>query len=110
MDDRPEPLRLFDPSRSNGGPSQYETPSRQSQFETPPPLSRIGTCAEELPDSSGLLRAVADAADEVAAARLQLDVAIEAARVAGCSWRQIGTAAGVAYQSLHRRHRKRGAT
>jgi hypothetical protein len=73
-------------------------------------LSRIGTCGKELPESSGLLRAVADANEEVAAAHLKLDVAIEAARVAGCTWRQIGTAAGVAYQSLHRRHRKRGGT
>jgi hypothetical protein len=53
-----------------------------------------------------LLRVIADAATMVRNADLRLDAAIQAARVAGCSWREIGIAAGVPYQTLHRRHRK----
>jgi hypothetical protein len=37
-------------------------------------------------------------------AHRDLDAAIDAARLAGFSWRQIGTVAGVPYQTLHRRH------
>jgi hypothetical protein len=111
---RLEHLQLFDPSQPNLDLSHYETSTRRSQyepsspssrFETPPPLSRTETCEAELLDPPGLLQAIADAAASVAAARRQLDAAIEAARIAGVSWRQIGAAAGVAYQSLHRRHR-----
>lgn len=116
---RLEHPQLFDPSQPNldlspdetsTRASQNETSSSSSRFETPPALSRIETFGEGISDSQGLLQAIEDAAELVAAAHAQLDVAIEAARVAGVSWRHIGTAAGVAFQSLHRRHRKRGAT
>jgi hypothetical protein len=36
----------------------------------------------------------------------QLEATITAARADGCSWREIGIAAGVPYQTLHRRYRK----
>ncbi len=119
MAGRLEHLQLFDPSQPNRDlspdetstrASQYETSSPSSRFETPPALSRIETSSAEVTDSQRLIQAIEDASELVAAAHAQLDVAIEAARVAGVSWRHIGTAAGVAFQSLHRRHRKRGAT
>jgi hypothetical protein len=108
--DRPEQLQLLDPYLLNLDPSQCATPARPSRSETLPPLSQIGTGGQEVPNSPGLLQAITDAATLVAASQGRLDVAIEAARVAGCSWREIGAAAGVAYQSLHRRHRQRPAT
>jgi hypothetical protein len=108
--DRPQQSQLFDPSRLKGDASRSETPSRASRSETPPPSSRIETRGEDAPDSPGLLQAIAEAAALVADAQRRLDAAIEAARAAGCSWRQIGTAAGAAYQSLHRRRRQGPAT
>ena len=108
--DRPEQLQLLDPYLLNLDSSQCETPARPSRSETPPPLSQFETGAQEVPDSPGLLQAIVDAATSVSAAHGRLDVAIEAARVAGCSWREIGAAAGASYQSLHRRHRQRRAT
>jgi hypothetical protein len=39
----------------------------------------------------------------VAQAQERFAAAVLTARDAGCSWRHIGTAAGVPYQSLHRR-------
>ncbi len=53
--------------------------------------------------------AIADAARMVANADHQLLAAIGAARVACISWREIGTAAGIPYQTLHRRHHQGGA-
>jgi hypothetical protein len=40
-------------------------------------------------------------------ARTRLDQAVEAARAAGYSWRLIGAAAGLPYQTLQRRHARR---
>jgi hypothetical protein len=108
--DPSQPNRDLSPNETSTWASRYETSSPSSRFETPPASSRIETSGAELADSQGPLQAIEDAAELVAAAHAQLDVAIEAARVAGVSWRHIGTAAGVAFQSLHRRHRKRGAT
>lgn len=108
--DKPEQLQLLDPSRRTDRPSHNETPARPSRSETSPPLSQIETGGQEVPHSPDPLQAIADAATSVADAHGRLDVAIEAACVAGCSWREIGTAAGVAYQGLHRRHRQRPAT
>ena len=52
--------------------------------------------------AEGSLRAVAEAARLVAKAQARFVAAVHVARTAGCSWRQIGTAAGVPYQNLHR--------
>lgn len=74
----PEPLRLFDP---------------------PGDEPRAGA---EVGSAEGSLDAVAEAARLVVKAQARFAAAVSAARAAGCSWRRIGTAAGVPYQSLHR--------
>lgn len=48
------------------------------------------------------LRRVAEAARLVAKAQAGFVRAVTTARSAGCSWRRIGSAAGLPYQSLHR--------
>ena len=50
-----------------------------------------------------VLRRVAESAKEVAQASARLSRAVVKARQAGCSWRLIGEASGVPYQSLHRK-------
>ena len=99
---QPEPARLFeiDPPvvrRSSGS----ETPTRASRPET----SRRPSHAETV-SASDRLHGVTAAATMVATADHQLDAAIAAARADGCTWREIGIAAGVPYQTLHRRYRK----
>jgi hypothetical protein len=49
------------------------------------------------------LQRVNEAARLVVKAQARLLRAVMTARSAGCSWRRIGTAAGVPYQSLHRK-------
>ena len=110
MEDRLEPLRLFDLDPTQPVKSQIETPKCPSQIETPPPLSEIETDNPEVEDAVHQLRVVAEQATMVVNAHDRLDAAIEAARMAGGSWRQIGIAAGVPYQTLHRRHRQGGRT
>ncbi len=48
------------------------------------------------------LQQVAAAAESAARARARLAQAVAAARQTGASWRHIGLAAGVPYQTLHR--------
>ena len=110
MEDRLEALRLFDLDLPQPVKSEIETPKCPSQIETPPPLSDIETDGPEAEDSAHQLRMVAEAATMVVNANDRLEAAIEAARMAGFSWRQIGIAAGVPYQTLHRRHRQGGRT
>jgi hypothetical protein len=50
-----------------------------------------------------VLRRVAESAHEVAQASGRLSRAVVKARRAGRSWRQIGEASGIPYQSLHRK-------
>jgi helix-turn-helix, Psq domain len=110
VEDRLEPLRLFDLDLPQPVESQVETPKRPSQIETPSPLSEIETDNPEVDDSARQLQVVAEGATMVVNAHDRLEAAIEAARRAGVSWRQIGIAAGVPYQTLHRRHRQGGRT
>jgi len=85
----PEPLRLFDDHRLEPL-SQVETGSKLS--------------AEEL------LHRVAEAARLVAKAQAGFVRAVTTARGAGCSWRRIGSATGLPYQTLHRAFTKPPAT
>jgi hypothetical protein len=78
----PEPLPLFD------GQPYFE---RKSHFET----------FRHAPDDA--LEAVVQCASRLKGAQARFDDAVTAARRAGYSWRRIGTAAGVPFQSLHRR-------
>jgi hypothetical protein len=103
--DQPESLRLFDLDSDSA--SLTET-TESYRFKTPPTESRIETPARECAPEN-LLRAVAEAATMVRNANRQLDAAIEAARAACLSWREIGIAAGIPYQTLHRRHHQGGA-
>jgi len=80
----PEPLRLFDSDRLEPS-SHVETGSKLSAEES--------------------LHRVAEAARLIAKAPAGFVLAVTTARGAGCSWRRIGTAAGVPYQSLQRRSR-----
>jgi hypothetical protein len=50
-----------------------------------------------------VLRRVAQTATEVGQASARLSRAVVKARQAGCSWRRIGDASGIPYQSLHRK-------
>ena len=109
--DRPEPLRLFDPRPHEDDPSRCGTVWQPSQNGTPPPASCNETVVDhEGPDPAGVLRVIAGAAKALLDARFDLDAAVDAARLAGCSWRQIGFVAGRPYQTLHRRHRQGGET
>ena len=106
MADRPETLRLFDlgPQEVMPASSRPET-TRVSRSEMPEPSQSVtgpqGNAGMENP-----LRAIGEAATMVTNADRQLAAAIQAARAAGRSWREIGIAAGVPYQTLHRRYRK----
>ncbi len=102
---QPESLRLFD---LDGCPASLTETAESSRFKTPPTKSRIETQDRELAPKN-LVRAVAEAATIVTNANRQFDAAIEAARVACISWREIGIAAGIPYQTLHRRHHQGGA-
>lgn len=110
MEDRLEPPRLFDPDLPRPVKSEVETAKCASQIETPPPLSEIETGEPEVDDAADQLRVIAEEATMVVNAHDRLEAAIEAARRAGFSWRQIGIAAGVPYQTLQRRHRQGGRT
>jgi hypothetical protein len=110
VEDRLASPRLFDPDLYRPVKSQFETPKCPSQIETPPPLSEIETDNPEVEDSAYQLQVVAEEATMVVNAHDRLEAAIQAARRAGVSWRQIGIAAGVPYQTLHRRHRQGGRT
>lgn len=80
----PEPLRLFAVV-----PEQRD---KHSHPETAVPVF-----------SEVSLHTVSEAGRLVARAQAHFVAAVITARSAGCSWRLIGTAAGVPYQSLHRR-------
>jgi hypothetical protein len=73
-------------------------------------MSQLETDNPEVEDAVHQLQLVAEEATMVMNANDRLEAAIEAARRAGVSWRQIGIAAGVPYQTLHRRHRQGGRT
>jgi hypothetical protein len=108
MADRPEPLRLFDPDPQGDETrsSQPKTGAELSPSETRQVPSRSETRSNWQEGQENPLHAVAEAATMVGNADRHLDAAIEAARAAGRSWREIGIASGVPYQTLHRRHRK----
>lgn len=55
--------------------------------------------------SGASLRELADARDDLARAKIRYQAAIEASRVAGLSWGEIGRVLGVSRQLLHRRFR-----
>lgn len=96
----PESLRLFDIDH-DPSPSRIETKDELSHLKTQQTQSQIETSAEDL------VLAVRGAAKVVADAERRLVVAIEAARAGHCTWREIGIAAGIPYQTLHRRHHQR---
>ena len=78
----PEPLRLFEGQPDSEPESHFETDRRAAD---------------------GALAAVVDSARRLKRAQARFDDAVTAARGAGCSRRRIGGAAGVSFQSLHRR-------
>jgi hypothetical protein len=80
----PEALRLFEAAAEGQEEHSHVEAGRPALFEGP-------------------LQAVAEAGRLVGRAQARFGAAVIAARRAGCSWRLIGTAAGVPYQSLHRR-------
>jgi ribosome modulation factor len=110
VEDRLEPLRLFDLDLPQPTKSQVETLQCPSQIETPERLSEIETDNPKVEDPAHQLQLVAEEATMVVNANDRLEAAIEAARRAGISWRQIGIAAGVPYQTLHRQHWQGGRT
>jgi hypothetical protein len=79
----PEPLRLFGVAAE-------------------PKAAALAQAARRSPEEGSLHR-LHQAGRLVAQAQARFDVAVIAAHKAGCSWRRIGAAAGVPYQSLHRR-------
>ncbi|HXR20992.1 MAG TPA: hypothetical protein VN786_00410 [Acidimicrobiales bacterium] len=83
----PEELRLFDADMTAQLPLHGD---------------RDNAAAEDV------LRRVAESAKEVAQASARLSRAIVKALQAGCSWRRIGEASGVPYQSLHRKFAEHG--
>jgi len=78
----PEPLRLFE-----GQPYS----ERKSHFET------------DRHAADDALEAVVLSAGRLKGAQARFDDAVTAAHRAGYSWRRIGAATGVPFQSLHRR-------
>jgi len=118
MAGQPDPLRLFDLDDEAVAPSQAETNTSLSHAETARPPSQIETSrgasqagtrahtrdswSPEGHDTDALKRAGA-AAVGAEAAQWALDEAIAAARSAGASWRRIGAATGLPYQTVHRR-------
>ena len=80
----PEPLRLFEAAVRDGGES------------VSPGDGQAGRLADRCRPSPKL-------ANLSLRAQARFAAAVILARRAGCSWRLIGTAAGVPYQSLHRR-------
>lgn len=82
-----------------------ETNDELSHLKTPQSQSQIETAVPDIP-TENLLQAVRGAAQIVAEAECRLAVAIEAARAGHCSWREIGVAAGIPHQTLHRHHRQ----
>jgi len=97
----PEPLRLFDDGPALNG-SQPETPSTVSRQETSENRTHHLADVCDLDRGAQALRAAADGAILVNDARQALNEAIDAARAAGHSWRTIGIATGIPYQTLHR--------
>jgi hypothetical protein len=107
-------LRLFDVSMSDNDMSHAATTRRAehertvSQHETELVVSRIETKSVETSvteiDEPNLL-AVMQAARNASRAGAALDEAIETARRDGHSWRVIARAAGIPFQTLHRRGR-----
>ncbi|SDU74854.1 hypothetical protein SAMN04488563_4829 [Jiangella alkaliphila] len=69
-------------------------------------LDPATTPAEDTAD----LKAIAEAADQVALAERRLRAAVHTARVNGRSWARIGLALGVSRQSAHERHGSRANT
>jgi hypothetical protein len=109
MAGRAEPLRLFDLADESGAlasrgettasPSINGKRSEASPNETPTPAVQLrGTGVEAL-------GRIAEAATLVCDAQRELDEAIEIARALGHTWRTIGVASGIPFQTLHRRHR-----
>ena len=81
MAEAPEPLQLF--ATGGGGVPQTEAAneaSAQASLQRVRRTSRLATPAQE-----------------------RFAVAVQSARGGGCSWREIGSAAGIPYQTLHRR-------
>jgi len=77
-----------------------------SPSETALALSRAEADDQKEILAHELLHTIADSSTMMKKAREQFDAAVEAARVAGLSWRQIGIAASVPYQTLHRQFRQ----
>ena len=127
MAGQPEPLRLFDIVEAIDDkasqpetvrcPSRKKTPSTRSTTAPPSSLETSSAPSDvETADAGGVttsvtaecLRQVGDAATMEEAAKRALVGAISAARSAGCTWRAIGIATGIPYQTLHRRSARLG--
>lgn len=83
MAERAGELRLFDLDDSSGDGVRSDQPVH------------IGDAT--------VTRSIAAAARQLRLAQSRFGAAIDAGRRAGLSWRQIGAAAGVPFQTLHRR-------
>lgn len=129
MAGRPKPPRLFDLGEGkDDNPSHAETVRRPYPNMTPSTAPLTETSARrsnremgpgsyvETADAGAVkalvtvecLRQASDAATMEEAAKRSLAGAIVAARSAGCTWRAIGIATGIPYQTLHRRSARPG--
>lgn len=100
----PEALRLFEAGSPGEQGSQPETSPTVSRTETDQIRTPSGDLSNPLHESQALRDTFA-AAILVEEARRALSDAIAAARSAGYSWRAIGAASGIPYQTLHRNRR-----
>jgi len=124
---QPEAQRLFEPGSLDGThPSQGQTepsvtdrdtavpgstqrePSRTATTRSVSATKPIARHSVDQGDRAELLRSASTEATLVRTATEALADALRAARAAGCSWREIGIATGIPYQTLHRRDRRGG--
>jgi hypothetical protein len=98
MANPPEQRRLFEIETDEQSKSETPRPARPDPTARPVDPSRNGTGHDTLD-----LRAASAA---LGAAEAGLGDAIRSARAAGLSWRAIGTATGVPFQTLHRRQHR----
>jgi hypothetical protein len=114
------------PPRSSNGWTMRATPDELTAQDRATAQIQVAVAEElrlfdtditaQLPSNGGMgstaaqevLRRFAETAKEVTQASARLSRAVVKARQAGWSWRRIGEASGVPYQSLHRKFAGRG--
>jgi hypothetical protein len=111
MAGQPEPLRLFDVDGDADPRLSHDETTAVSIRDTNVPIRDTvlvdGSTRPPHGADGLMLQRVARAAAGVVIAGHVLNEAIAAARSDGCSWRAIGAATGLPYQTLHRRAARR---